>query len=144
MIEQALVNLGYKIVKKRDVLDITFESEVLNGFKLCGNTYIYDEDEELGIRLGIGIGLYIQNEEFNDFEEYGTLYWKVIYDFKKNLPSLESLTDNFKKYCGNSAKPAYEYSYVELADLYEKITGHKYRSRVWGEVYTLEELDESK
>jgi hypothetical protein len=31
VIEQELINLGYKIVKKRDVLDITFESEVLKG-----------------------------------------------------------------------------------------------------------------
>lgn len=128
MIEQDLIDLGYKIVKKRDVLDITFESEVLNGFKLCGNTYIYDEDEELGFGLGIGIGLYIQNEEFNDFEEYGTLYWKVIYDFKKNLPSLESLTDNFKRYCGNSDKPAIEYNFEELVALDEKITGNTYKS----------------
>ena len=127
-LEQSLIDLGYKIVKKWDVLGIMFESELLNGFKLCGNTYIYDEDEELGVRLGIGIELYIQNEEFNDFEEYGTLYWKVIYDFKKNLPSLESLTDNFKKYCGNSTKPAIEYNFEELMALDEKITGNTYKS----------------
>ena len=126
MIEQALVNLGYKIVKKRDVLDITFESEVLNGFKLCGNTYIYDEDEELGVRLGIGIGLYIQNEEFNDFEEYGPIYRKFTYSIKEVLPSLKSLTDNFKKYCGNSAKQAIEYNFEELTVLDKKITGDNY------------------
>lgn len=128
MIEQELINLGYKITKERDVLAIEFESGVLNGFKLRGNTYIYDEDEELGFSLGIGIGLYIQNEEFNDFEECGTLYWKVIYDFKKILPSLESLTDNFKRYCGNSAKPAIEYNFEELMALDEKITGNTYKS----------------
>ena len=128
MIEQELLDLGYKIVKKRDVLDITFESEVLNGFKLCGNIYIYDKDEELGLRLGIGILLYIQNEEFNDFEEYGTLYWKVIYDFNENLPSLESLTDNFKKYCESSPKQAIEYNFEELMALDEKITGNTYKS----------------
>lgn len=125
-LEQNLIDLGYKILNKEDVVKITFESEVLSGFKLCENTYIYDEDEEFGVRLGIGIELYIQNEEFNDFEEYGTLYWKVIYDFKKNLPSLESLTDNFKKYCGNSTKPAIEYNFEELTALDKKITSDNY------------------
>ena len=127
-LEQNLIDLGYKILNKEDVVEITFESEVLNGFKLCGNTYIYDEDDELGTGLGIGIGLYVQNEEFNDFEEYGTLYWKVIYDFKKNLPSLKDLTDNFKKYCGNSPKQAIEYDFKELTALDEKITGNRYKS----------------
>lgn len=126
MIEQALVNLGYKIVKKRDVLDITFESEVLNGFKLCGNTYIYDEDEKLGFRLAIEIGLYVKTEKFNDFEEYGPIYRKFTYSIKEVLPSLKSLIDNFKKYCGNSAKPAIEYNFKELTDLDKKITGDNY------------------
>lgn len=126
MIEQELINLSYKIVKKRDVLDITFESEVLNGFKLCGNTYIYDEDEELGVRLGIGIGLYIQNEEFNDFEEYGLIYRKFTYSITEVLPSLKSLIDNFKKYCGNSTKQAIEYNFDELTALDKKITGDNY------------------
>lgn len=112
-LEQSLIDLGYKIITKEDVVKIVFETDVLNGFKLHGVTWIYD-DCESEIELGVSIGLYIQNEEFNDFEEYGTLYWKVIYDFKKNLPSLESLTDNFKRYCGNSAKPAIEYNFEEL------------------------------
>ena len=114
MFEQELVNLGYNIVKKRDVLAIEFESEVLNGFKLCGNTYIYDEDEKLGFRLGIEIGLYIQNEEFNDFEEYGPIYRKFTYSIKEVLPSLKSLIDNFTKYCSNSPKQAIEYNFEEL------------------------------
>ena len=128
IIKEELENLGYKIVKKRDVLDITFESEVLNGFKLCGNTYIYDEDEELGFSLGIGVGLYIQNEEFNDFDEYGSIYLEMFSDISKIIPNLESLTDNFKRYCGNSAKPAIEYNFEELMALDEKITGNTYKS----------------
>lgn len=39
---------------------------------------------------------------------------------------LESLTDNFKKYCGNSAKPAIEYNFDELTALDKKITGDNY------------------
>lgn len=126
MFEQELVNLGYKIVKKRDVLAIEFETDVLNGFKLHGNTYIYDEDEKLGFRLAIEIGLYVKNEKFNDFEEYGPIYRKFTYSIKEVLPSLKSLTDNFKKYCGNSAKQAIEYDFKELTDLDKKITGDNY------------------
>lgn len=126
MFEQDLVNLGYKIVKKRDVLAIEFESEVLNGFKLCGNTYIYDEDEKLGFRLAIVIGLYVQDEKFDDFEEYGPIYRKFTYSITEVLPSLKSLIDNFKKYCGNSAKQAIEYNFEELTALDKKITGDNY------------------
>lgn len=126
MFEQELVNLGYNIVKKRDVLAIEFESEVLNGFKLCGNTYIYDEDEKLGFRLVIEIGLYIQNEEFNDFEEYGPIYRKFTYSIKEVLPSLKSLIDNFTKYCSNSLKQAIEYNFEELTALDKKISGNNY------------------
>lgn len=50
MFKQELINLGYKIIKERDVLALEFESEVLNGFKLRGNTYIYDEDSKLGFK----------------------------------------------------------------------------------------------
>ena len=70
--------------------------------------------------------------------------WTFFPNIKKIRPKLKSLIDNFNKYCGNSAKPASEYNYEELNDLYEKLTGRKYRSRIWGESYTLEELDESK
>lgn len=126
MFEQDLVNLGYKIVKKRDVLAIEFESEVLNGFKLCGNTYIYDEDEKLGFRLAIVIGLYVQDEKFDDFEEYGPIYRKFTYSITEVLPSLKSLIDNFKKYCGNSTKQAIEYNFEELTALDKKITGDNY------------------
>ena len=126
MFEQELINLGYKIVKKRDVLAIEFESEVLNGFKLCGNTYIYDEDEKLGFRLAIEIGLYVQNEKFNDFEEYGPIYRKFTYNIIEVLPSLKSLTDNFKKYCGSSSKQAIEYNFEELTTLDKKITRDNY------------------
>lgn len=126
MFEQDLVNLGYKIVKKRDVLAIEFESEVLNGFKLCGNTYIYDEDEKLGFRLAIVIGLYVQDEKFDDFEEYGPIYRKFTYSIAEVLPSLKSLIDNFKKYCGNSTKQAIEYNFDELIALDKKITGDNY------------------
>lgn len=126
MFEQELVNLGYKIVKKRDVLAIAFETEVLNGFKLCGNTYIYDEDEKFGFRLAIEIGLYLQNEEFNDFEEYGSIYRKFTYSIKEVLPSLKSLIDNFRKYCGNSPKQAIEYNFEELTALDKKISGNNY------------------
>lgn len=126
MFEQDLVNLGYKIVKKRDVLAIEFESEVLNGFKLCGNTYIYDEDEKLGFRLAIVIGLYVQDEKFDDFEEYGPIYRKFTYSITEVLPSLKSLIDNFKKYCGNSTKQAIEYNFDELIALDKKITGDNY------------------
>lgn len=126
LLEQNLINLGYNIVKKRDALAIEFESEVLNGFKLCGNTYIYDEDEKLGFRLAIEIGLYIQNEEFNDFEEYGPIYRKFTYSIKEVLPSLKSLIDNFKKYCGNSTKQAIEYNFEELTALDKKISGDMY------------------
>lgn len=126
MFEQDLVNLGCKIVKKRDVLAIEFESEVLNGFKLCGNTYIYDEDEKLGFRLAIVIGLYVQDEKFYDFEEYGPIYRKFTYSITEVFPSLKSLIDNFKKYCGNSAKQAIEYNFEELTALDKKITGDNY------------------
>lgn len=125
-LEQNLIDLGYKILNKEDVVEITFESEVLNGFKLCGNTYVYDEDEELGISLGIGIGLYIQNEEFNDFEEYGPIYRKFTHSIKEVLPSLKSLIDNFKKYCSNSPKQAIEYNFEELTALDKKISGNNY------------------
>ena len=125
-LEQNLIDLGYKILNKEDVVEITFESEVLNGFKLCGNTYIYDEDEKLGFSLGIGIGLYIQNDEFNDFEEYGLIYRKFTYSITEVLPSLKSLIDNFKKYCGNSTKQAIEYNFEELTALDKKITGDNY------------------
>ena len=126
MFKQELINLGYKIIKERDVLALEFESEVLNGFKLRGNTYIYDEDEKLGFRLVIEIGLYIQNEEFNDFEEYGPIYRKFTYSIKEVLPSLKSLIDNFTKYCGNSTKQAIEYNFDELIALDKKITGDNY------------------
>ena len=128
MFKQELINLGYKIIKERDVLALEFESEVLNGFKLRGNTYIYDEDSKLGFRLAIGIGLYVQDEKFDDFEEYGPIYRKFTYSITEVLPSLESLIDNFKKYCGNSTKQAIEYNFEELMALDEKITGNTYKS----------------
>ena len=126
MFKQELINLGYKIIKERDVLAIEFESEVLNGFKLCGNTYIYDEDAKLGFRLAIEMGLYIQNEKFDDFEEYGPIYRKFTYSITEVLPSLKSLIDNFKKYCGSSSKQAIEYNFEELTALDKKITGDNY------------------
>ena len=56
MIEQELVNLGYKIVKKRDVLAIEFESEVLNGLNyvetLISMTKMKNLDLDLLLRLG--------------------------------------------------------------------------------------------
>lgn len=126
MFKQELINLGYKITKERDVLAIEFESEVLNGFKLCGNTYVYDEDAQLGFRLAIEIGLYVQNEKFDGFEEYGPIYRKFTYSITEVLPSLKSLIDNFKKYCGNSTKQAIEYNFEELTALDKKITGDNY------------------
>ena len=128
MFEQELIELGYKILKKQDIVEMDFETEVLNGFKLVGSTYLYDEDEDLGTELGIQVTLWIQNEEFSDFEEYGTLYREFFHNAKKVLPKLKSLTDNFKKYCGNSPKQAIEYNFEELMALDEKITGNTYKS----------------
>lgn len=70
----------------------------------------------------------IQNEEFNDFEEYGPIYRKFTYSIKEVLPSLKSLIDNFTKYCSNSPKQAIEYNFEELMALDEKITGNTYKS----------------
>lgn len=125
-LEQSLIDLGYKIIDKEDIVEITFESEVLNGFKLRGNTWIYDDDCEYGIELGVSIGLYIQNEKFNDFEEYGSIYLEMFSDVKKIIPNLKSLIDNFKKYCGSSTKQAIEYNFSELCQLDKKISGNNY------------------
>lgn len=125
-LEQSLIDLGYKIIDKEDIVEITFESEVLNGFKLRGNTWIYDDDCESEIELGVSIGLYIQNEKFNDFEEYGSIYLEMFSDAKKIIPNLKSLMDNFKKYCGSSTKQAIEYNFNELCQLDKKITGNNY------------------
>ena len=97
----------------------------MNGFKLRGFTWIYDDDEP-DIELSINVGLWVQNEEFNDFEEYGTMYSEFFYDFKKVLPNLKSVTDNFKKYCESSSKQAIEYNFEELTALDKKITGNNY------------------
>lgn len=50
------------------------------------------------------------------------------YPIKKSMPYLMYITDNFKKYCGNSAKPAIDYNFEELMALDEKITGNTYKS----------------
>lgn len=126
-IKQNLIDLGYKIVKEEDGVEIDFETEVLNGFKLRGVTWIYGDDSESEIELGVSVGLYIQNEKFNDFEEYGSIYLEMFSDVKKIIPNLKSLIDNFKKYCGSSSKQAIEYNFDELIALDEKITGNKYR-----------------
>lgn len=127
-LEYNLIDLGYKIITKEDVVEIVFETEVLNGFKLHGVTWIYDDDCESEIELGVSIGLYIQNEKFNDFEEYGSIYMEMFSDISKIIPNLKSLTDNFKKYCGSSPKQAIEYNFEELMALDEKITGNTYKS----------------
>ena len=126
-LEQSLIDLGYKIITKEDVVEIVFETEVLNGFKLRGVTWIYD-DSEPEIELGVSVGLYIQNKEFNDFEEYGSIYLEMFSDISKIIPNLKSLIDNFKKYCGSSPKQAIEYNFEELMALDEKITGNTYKS----------------
>ena len=136
-IEQNLVNLGYKTTKNEDSKEITFETEVLNGFKLVGIIKHYNDSWP-----EFEIVRYRQKKYSNDFEAIGFIDGHFFHNIKKILPKLKSLIDNFNKYCVNSTKPASEYSYVELADLYEKLTGRRYRSRIWGEVYTLEELDE--
>ena len=124
-LEQSLIDLGYKIITKEDVVEIVFETEVLNGFKLRGVTWIYD-DSESEIELGISVGLYIQNKEFNDFEEYGSIYLEMFSDISKIIPNLKSLIDNFRKYCGGSSKQAIEYNFNELCQLDKKITGNNY------------------
>lgn len=86
------------------------------------------EDSKLGFRLAIGIGLYVQDEKFDAFEEYGPIYRKFTYSIAEVLPSLKSLIDNFKKYCGNSTKQAIEYNFEELMALDEKITGNTDKS----------------
>ena len=128
-IKQGLTDLGYKIVKEEDGVEIDFETEVLNGFKLGGVVRFYNNSwpEFEVIR-------YMQEEHSDDFKQCGFLDGHFFPNIKKIRPKLKFLIDNFNKYCGNSAKPAFEYSYAELADLYEKLTGRKYRSRIWGEV----------
>lgn len=41
-IKQNLIDLGYKIVKEEDGVEIDFETEVLNGFKLGGVVRFYN------------------------------------------------------------------------------------------------------
>jgi hypothetical protein len=138
-IEQDLSNLGYKATKNGDSEEITFETEVLNGFKLVGVIKHYNDSWP-----EFEIIRYRQKKYSNDFEAIGFIDGHFFHNIKKILPKLKSFIGNFNKYCGNSAKPASEYSYEELNDLYERITGHKYRSRIWGEDYTVKELDKSK
>ena len=87
---------------------------------------LYDDDCESEIELCVSIGLYIQNEKFNDFEEYGSIYLEMFSDAKKIIPNLKSLIDNFKKYCGSSSKQAIEYNFSELCQLDKKISGNNY------------------
>lgn len=41
-IKQNLIDLGYKIVKEEDGVEIDFETEVLNGFKFGGVVRFYN------------------------------------------------------------------------------------------------------
>lgn len=127
-IEQDLINLGYKTTKNADSEELTFETEVLNGFKLVGIIKHYNDSWS-----EFTIVRYRQKKYSNDFEACGFIDGNFFHNIKKILPKLKSLIDNFNKYCGDSVKPAYEYSYEELNDLYEKLTGRKYRSRIWEE-----------
>jgi hypothetical protein len=138
-IEQGLINLGCKTTKNEDSEEITFETEVLNGFKLVGIIKHYNDSwpEFVIVR-------YRQEKDSNDFKACGFIDGCFFHNIKKILPKLKSLIDNFNKYCGNSAKPVSEYSYAELNDLYEEFPGRKYRSRIWEESYSLKKLDESK
>jgi hypothetical protein len=121
-IEQDLIGLGYKTIKNEDGTEITFESDALNGFELRG---IFRYCNEL--RPEIEINLYMQEKQSDDI----TSEWLIhigFYPIKKSMPYLKSITDNFKKYCGNSAKPAIDYNFEELMALDEKITGNTYKS----------------
>lgn len=121
-IEQDLIGLGYKTIKNEDGTEITFESDALNGFELRG---IFRYCNEL--RPEIEINLYMQEKQSDDI----TSEWLIhmgFYPIKKSMPYLKSITDNFKKYCGNSPKPAIEYDFKELTALDEKITGNRYKS----------------
>lgn len=127
-IEQDLINLGYKTTTTEDGTEITFESDALNGFKLRG---IFRYCNELYPE--IEIILYMKEKQSDDF----TSEWLVhtgFYPIKKTMSYLKSITDNFKKYCGGSVKSATEYEFSDVVDLYEKISGKKYRNKfVWYE-----------
>lgn len=121
-IEQDLIGLGYKTIKNEDGTEITFESDALNGFKLRG---IFRYCNEL--RPEIEVSLYMQEKQSDDI----TSEWLIhmgFYPIKKSMPYLKYIADNFKKYCGNSAKPAIDYNFEELMALDEKITGNTYKS----------------
>ena len=117
-LEKELVNLGYKVTRKNNDVEMDFESDIVNGFKLSGKSYVFDDKYS-----GISVVLLIKNDKFNDFEEYGTLLseWKVV-DTKFMLMKLKSLIEGFYECYGKSEKQAIEYNYDELEAFDKKIT----------------------
>ena len=127
-IEQDLIGLGYKTIKNEDGTEITFESDALNGFELRG---IFRYCNEL--KPEIEINLYMQEKQSDDIKSEWLIHMGF-YPIKKSMPYLKSITDNFKKYCGGSMKPATKYEFRDVVDLYEKMSGKKYRNKfIWYE-----------
>lgn len=122
-LEKELVDLGYKVVKKYDDIEMDFESGVVNGFKLFIKSYLVHDKY-----IGFTVKLLIKNNESDDFEEYDTMFGKFrVTNAEYMLMQLKWLIEDFNRYYKTNEEKAAEKEEFrkKITQLYSELRNHR-------------------